>query len=138
MLLVLHAREVGDDGVALTEDLGLRHAQGVNTLANTLDDGRGRWLLGPQPNARNEYRLSAIVDGVRHELVIDRMFEDLTGAWIVDYKTSSHEGADLERFLADQQERYRAQLERYAVVSGKPTARRGLYFPLLKGWREWS
>ena len=110
----------------------------VAALANTLDDERGRWLLGPQPNARNEYRLSAVIDGVRHELVIDRMFEDLTGAWIVDYKTSSHEGADLERFLADQQERYRAQLERYAAVSGKPTARRGLYFPLLKGWREWS
>ena len=28
-------------------------------------------------------------------------------------------------------------LERYVTAFGKPEARRGLYFPLLKGWREW-
>ncbi|HEX7607231.1 MAG TPA: hypothetical protein VF348_11010, partial [Usitatibacter sp.] len=102
------------------------------------EDPRGCWLLGPQRNARNEYRISAVIDGTRRDLVIDRMFEDLAEAWIVDYKTSSHEGADPERFLADQEDRYRAQLERYATALGKTGAHRGLYFPLLKGWREWT
>ena len=97
-----------------------------------------KWLLGPQANARNEYRISALVDGVRRDLVIDRVFEDLAGPWIVDYKTSAHEGADLERFLAEEETRYRPQLERYAAALGKPGARRGLYFPLLKGWKEWT
>jgi ATP-dependent helicase/nuclease subunit A len=110
----------------------------VAALTGTLEDPRGRWLLGPQRNARNEYRISAVIDGTRRDLVIDRMFEDLAEAWIVDYKTSSHEGADPQRFLADQEDRYRAQLERYATALGKAGAHHGLYFPLLKGWREWT
>ena len=111
----------------------------VGALTATLEDPRGRWLLGAQPNARNEYRISTVVDGVPVMLVIDRMFEDLTGAWIVDYKTSTHEGAEVERFLDAEQHRYRAQLERYAAVAVRAGgARLGLYFPLLKGWREWS
>ena len=85
-----------------------------------------------------DYRVSAVIDGVRRDLVIDRMFEDLAETWIVDYKTSSHEGADLERFLAGEQDRYRGQLDRYAVALGKEGSRRGLYFPLLKGWRQWT
>jgi ATP-dependent exoDNAse (exonuclease V) beta subunit len=120
------------------DDLDEACARVIAALAASLDDPRGRWLLGPQRNARNEYRISTVIDGARRILVIDRLFEDLAGAWIVDYKTSSHEGADVERFLAAEEERYRAQLERYAAALGMEGARRGLYFPLLKGWREWS
>ena len=108
-------------------------------LTACLEDPRGRWLLGPQRNARNEYRLSTVSDGVRRLLVIDRMFEDDVGdTWIVDYKTSTHEGADVAAFLASEEERYREQVERYAAAAGVAGARRGLYFPLLKGWREWT
>jgi hypothetical protein len=110
----------------------------IAALGICVEDKRGKWLVGPQRNARNEYRLSTIVDGVPRMLVIDRMFEDDVGdTWIVDYKTSSHEGADLEAFLTREQERYRGQLEGYVAAVGNPKARRGLYFPLLKGWREW-
>ena len=80
-----------------------------------------------------------MIDGERRNLVIDRSFEDVDGKrWIVDYKTSSHEGADLERFLDGEQERYRgaARALRAGARAGRG-ARRGLYFPLLKGWREW-
>ena len=119
-------------------DLATASSRVIAALASALEDPRGKWLLGPQQNARNEYRISTVIDGVRHDLVIDRWFEDLAGAWIVDYKTSSHEGADPEGFLAAQEERYRPQLERYALAAGRPGARRGLYFPLLKGWREWT
>jgi len=110
----------------------------VKALCASVEDKRGKWLLGPQRNARNEYRLSTVIDGARRMLVIDRLFDDDVGdTWIVDYKTSSHEGADPEGFLAREQERYREQLERYAIAIANPRARRGLYFPLLKGWREW-
>jgi ATP-dependent exoDNAse (exonuclease V) beta subunit len=110
----------------------------VGAVAGALEDERGRWLLGPQRKARNEYRLSAIIAGVRHVLVIDRVFEDAQGQrWIVDYKTSSHEGADVERFLADEEARYREQLERYATALAAPDAKRCLYFPLLRAAREW-
>jgi hypothetical protein len=47
----------------------------------------------------------------------------------------------VEGFLDREQERYRDQLDRYAALmqaaEGQPV-RRGLYFPLLKGWREWG
>jgi superfamily I DNA/RNA helicase len=119
-------------------DLAMAAKRVIDALAGTLEDPRGKWLLGPQPGARNEYRVSTVIDGVRHDLVIDRWWEDLAGAWIVDYKTSSHQGADLESFLGGEEQRYRSQLERYAVAVGRPGARRGLYFPLLKGWREWT
>jgi len=110
----------------------------VKALGASVEDKRGKWLLGPQRNARNEYRLSTVVEGKRRMLVIDRLFEDDVGdTWIVDYKTSSHEGADTDAFLAREQERYREQLERYALAIANPRARRALYFPLLKGWREW-
>jgi ATP-dependent helicase/nuclease subunit A len=110
----------------------------IAAVAASIEDPRGRWLLGPQPSARNEYRISALVHGERRRLVIDRMFVDAEGrSWIVDYKTSSHEGADPEAFLAAEQERYRGQLEGYAAATVRGEAMLGLYFPLLKGWREW-
>ena len=111
----------------------------VAALVGALEDERGRWLLGPQREARNEHRISAVIEGRTWHLVIDRMFEDADGnAWIVDYKTSSHEGADLEGFLAREEERYAPQLARYAQACGRADARRALYFPLLRGWRVTS
>ncbi len=128
----LAARGVGEN------DLDRAVDRAAAALGLAVEDERGLWLLGPQRGARNEYRLSTVIDGAPRRLVIDRLFDGDDGrAWIVDYKTSSHEGSDPEAFLDDEQARYREQLERYASVLNKPGARRGLYFPLLKGWREW-
>jgi hypothetical protein len=55
---------------------------------------------------------------------------------VIDYKTSRHEGADTEAFMAREQERYAPQLGEYSASLGN--ARMGLYFPLLKGWRSWG
>jgi ATP-dependent exoDNAse (exonuclease V) beta subunit len=69
--------------------------------------------------------------------VIDRMFRDTSGKrWIVDFKTSRHEGGGVEAFLDEQRKRYEQQLNTYA--SAFDTANLGLYFPLLRGWREWT
>ncbi|MDA1117124.1 MAG: UvrD-helicase domain-containing protein [Proteobacteria bacterium] len=101
-------------------------------LKNALADERGRWVLGPQKMARNEYRLRSRERSFR----IDRYFEDADSKkWVVDYKASAHEGAGVEAFLDQQQLRYAAQLDAYAEALGG--AGRGLYFPLQKGWREW-
>ena len=68
--------------------------------------------------------------------VVDRIFRTAEGArWIVDYKTSRHEGTGLEEFLDEERRRYEAQLNTYA--GGFEVERLGLYFPLLRGWREW-
>ncbi|TDI81221.1 MAG: DNA helicase UvrD [Betaproteobacteria bacterium] len=114
----------------------------TTALIHTVSDTRGQWLLGPQQDAQNELRMTTIIDGELMNLVIDRTFHSMDGhRWIVDYKTSSHEGADLEFFLDREQERYRVQLNRYAALMRKiddQPIKLGLYFPLLKGWREWA
>jgi len=104
----------------------------LTALKNALADDRGRWLLGPHPVARNEHRLRTRTGSLR----IDRLIEASDGTrWVVDYKTSAHEGGNLEKFLDQQRERYAAQLDEYAQAVAARC--RGLYFPLHKGWREW-
>ena len=75
-------------------------------------------------------------------VALDRTFINENGVrWIVDYKTGTHESGDLEEFLDREQERYRKQLERYAmlmrILDNRPL-KLGLYFLFLKGWREWG
>lgn len=124
-------------------------------VRNTLDDERGRWVLTNHPEARSEWALSVVEDvGVQssgdmgvwdrevRQVVIDRTFVDGEGTrWIVDFKTGSHQGGQLETFLDNEQKRYAPQLNRYADIisrmDGRPI-RVGLYFPLLKAWREWQ
>jgi hypothetical protein len=121
------------------KELAAATARVAAGLAGSLEDPRGRWLLGPQRDSRSEYRLTALIDGARRSLVIDRTFVDSDGKrWIADYKTSSHEGTDVEGFLDRERERYQAQLKRYAqALSLRDEALLGLYFPLLGRWRQW-
>jgi ATP-dependent helicase/nuclease subunit A len=112
-------------------------------LNGVLGDPRGRWILSREHrDARSEYRLTGELDGRFVNVALDRTFVDKDGVrWIVDYKTGMHEGAELDPFLDRERERYRTQLEGYAALLGRiesrPT-RLGLYFPLLRGWREWQ
>ena len=112
-------------------------------LKSVLDDPRGRWILSREHrNARSEYRLTGAVDGGFVNVSLDRTFVDKDGVrWIVDYKIGAHGGAEPDSFLDREVDRYRTQLERYAAllarIESRPT-RLGLYFPLLRGWREWQ
>jgi ATP-dependent helicase/nuclease subunit A len=110
------------------------------TLQQTLADERGRWLLDAHEDAQSELRLTGMSkDGITN-VVVDRTFVDDQGTrWIVDYKTGGHEGGDIETFFDREEARYRPQLERYAAFLKARDGRSvklGLYFPLLKGWRE--
>ena len=113
----------------------------TTALIHAVSDTRAQWLLGPQKDAQNELRMTTLIGGELMSLVIDRTFLSMDGQrWIVDYKTSSHEGTDVEFFLDREQERYRTQLNRYAALMREIDGQQiklGLYFPLLKGWREW-
>jgi ATP-dependent helicase/nuclease subunit A len=111
-------------------------------LLRTLHDPRGRWVLEDHVDAATELPIAGLIDGSLCEVVIDRTFVDETGVrWIIDYKTSTHEGASLENFLEQQKDRYREQLERYARLMAQldhRPIRLGLYFPLLGEWLEWA
>jgi ATP-dependent exoDNAse (exonuclease V) beta subunit len=113
----------------------------VAALAGTLRDARGRWLLAAQGReAWSEMRLSGLHDGRVVNISIDRMLVDEQGdRWIIDFKTSTHEGGDREAFLELQAGRYAPQLQRYAAIAGAlwpGRMRAALYFPLLGEFRE--
>jgi ATP-dependent exoDNAse (exonuclease V) beta subunit len=107
-------------------------------LANITSDPRGQWLL--EGDGFAELALTGVVDNTVESGVIDRVRVDDDGThWIVDYKSSTHEGGGLQDFLDAEARRYRDQLARYAdlyrAYSGKD-ARCALYFPLLQAFVE--
>ncbi len=158
-LLAELAGAVLPDGDRLPEALvaraeGLLHSQGLakgawhsaraavlEAVARTLRDPDGRWILGSHAEARTEYAVSAFDGQAIRTARVDRTFVDAEGVrWIVDYKTSRHEGSDREGFLAREQERYREQLTQYGrlfhAFDGRPVEL-GIYFPLLSAFRHW-
>ncbi len=117
-------------------------ARVMEAVRLSVEDQRGRWILdNTHKDSATELAVTSIVDGEIINIVIDRTFIDEHGTrWIIDYKTSSHEGADKEKFLDNEVARYQDQLNRYRIVMMQLDARPikcGLYFPLLGGWREW-
>tara|TARA_R110002096_G_scaffold172484_11_gene346232 strand:- start:6097 stop:9492 length:3396 start_codon:yes stop_codon:yes gene_type:complete len=115
----------------------------INALSNMINDERGQWILSKEHKQRqNEYPISGIVNEKLTNAILDRTFVDEKGTrWIIDYKTSRHEGANLNTFLNHEQERYQEQLEKYGTLMkqlGEENIKLGLYFPLLQGWREWE
>jgi hypothetical protein len=127
-------------GVPVSEQLQ-GQALILEALERTLADPRGRWLLsGSHAQARSEWRLTGMHEGRIVNVVFDRMLLDEHGQrWVVDYKTSRHEGGAIEGFIASELERYRGQMRRYAALAaglGSEPVRAALYFPLLGVFRE--
>lgn len=115
----------------------------ISALENMLKDERGKWILSDKHLDRNnEYAISGVINGKITNSIIDRTFVDKKGIrWIIDYKVSRHDGVGLSTFLDREKERYKDQLEKYALLMtnlGEKNIRLGLYFPLLQGWREWK
>jgi len=113
----------------------------LTALGATLEDPKGRWLFdSSHSEAHSELTLSGVRGAQIVNVVIDRTFVTEDGTrWVVDFKTSPHEGGDLAAFLDSEAVRYTAQLTRYAHLArqlGPQPVRAGLYFPLLAAWRE--
>lgn len=118
-------------------------AQLANALKKLWEDEKGRWILsGQHADAHCEWALSGLREAGIDHIVMDRAFVDAAGIrWIIDYKTGTHMGGDIEAFLSREQQRYRPQLERYAGLvqqMEQRAIRLGLYFPMIGAWREWA
>ncbi|MEO8188532.1 MAG: 3'-5' exonuclease, partial [Burkholderiaceae bacterium] len=130
-------RELAATGIG-GDELKAACTRVAQALTSALSEPRARWVLGPHEGARSELRLTLRTEGAAKRIVLDRTFVDDQGVrWIVDYKTGTHEGADVEGFLDRERLRYTDQLELYAQALGG-AAQLGLYFPLINGWREWK
>ncbi len=102
----------------------------VKTMIDkVLLDARGQWILSPHAEAKNEFAISAIIEGKVENLIIDRTFVDNGIRWIIDYKTTT--------FLSE--EKYREKMQQYyqamQLMDNRPI-RMGLYFPALLEWKE--
>ncbi len=118
-------------------------ARVAEALLAVISDPRGRWILGSgYRDDFREYALSGQWQGEMWRVVFDRSFIDAAGVrWVIDYKTSQHQGSGVEEFLDREVLRYTPQLERYARLAkklGPEPVRLGLYFPLMRAWREWG
>jgi ATP-dependent helicase/nuclease subunit A len=123
-------------------------ARVVEALTAVHRDPRGRWILQRSREDVREHALSGPSQGESRSrgevvrVVFDRSFIDEQGIrWVIDYKTSQHSGGNLEEFLDREVERYRPQLQRYGMLAkrmGSEPVRLGLYFPLMRAWREWA
>jgi ATP-dependent helicase/nuclease subunit A len=127
-------------GVSQT-DLDFATTRTLRALESTLNDERGRWILERRQTDHREYAITGIVNGSPIRGVVDCTFIDQGTRWIIDFKTSYHEGTGMEAFLDNERLRYEAQLGRYATLLrnlGPEPVKLGLYFPLLQAWREWD
>jgi ATP-dependent exoDNAse (exonuclease V) beta subunit len=127
-------------GVA-APDLSAATARIHDALQRTLGDARGQWLLSDQHReAHSEWRLSGRHEGRIINVIFDRMLVDDTGQrWVIDYKTSTHEGGSIDTFIEREAQRYQAQMQRYAGLAAHIDGARvriALYFPLLGVFRE--
>jgi len=109
-----------------------------DALEGILGDERGRWALEGDGHA--ELGLTGVYDGQIESVVLDRVRVDDDGThWIIDYKTSTHEGGNLQGFLDAEIARYTPQLHKYAAIYSAWAGVRprcALYFPLLRKFVE--
>jgi len=119
-------------------------ARTTTAVSNTLTDEDGQWIVSRQhQQAQSEFALTAVLDGVAQQLVVDRSFVDEADVrWIIDYKTSRHTGSDIDAFIASEKDRYYDQMARYgrafSILDENRKIRLGLYFPLLKRFVHWE
>lgn len=124
-------------------ELDVAVARVESALRRTANDERGRWILdAAHLDAHSEFALSGMHEGKVVQVIIDRSFVAVDGTrWVIDFKTSAHEGGGLARFLDEQMSRYAPQMSLYTALArrlGPQPVRAALYFPLLGEFREWS
>jgi ATP-dependent exoDNAse (exonuclease V) beta subunit len=104
-------------------------------LKQTISDDTGRWLLTGGAGALSEYRLRVHTASGQRTRVVDRVLRDKTGQlWVIDFKTSRHEGTGTATFLARERERYANQLLSYRAALRAD--RIALYYPLIPAITE--
>lgn len=113
----------------------------IDALTRTAADERGRWIFSREHRQpQSELALTGLADGRLTNVIIDRSFVDSAGTrWVIDFKTSRHQGGGLEEFLDREMQRYEGQLRRYVELArglGPNPVRAALYFPLLGAFRE--
>ena len=104
------------------------------TITNIIEDSANHeYILG---RGYSELPITGLWNDERHSIIIDKIYiDDQDQHWVIDYKTSTHEGGRLSDFVTSEIERYSDQLNKYAKIyenfsECKPKV--ALYFPNFK------
>ena len=104
------------------------------TITNIIEDRvNHEYILG---RGYSELPITGLWNDERHSIIIDKIYiDDQDQHWVIDYKTSTHEGGRLSDFVTSEIERYSDQLNKYAKIyenfsECKPKV--ALYFPNFK------
>jgi ATP-dependent exoDNAse (exonuclease V) beta subunit len=134
------ARELTLLGVETAERAGAAQRV-VAALSRSLSDRHGRFLLGPHEEARSELRLTVRAGAALEHIRLDRTFVAEGKRWIVDFKTSQHEGGGQNGFLDSEIARYAPHGSSATPLPSRQARSRpvqlALYFPLLGELRAW-
>ncbi|NNJ72670.1 MAG: hypothetical protein HKP09_05765, partial [Enterobacterales bacterium] len=134
-------QQLQQSGVTETES-DVASSEVVEHLQQTLSCDMGQFILGQHTSADSELALERNEDRQVRYYVIDRTFIDADGTrWIVDYKTSYHEGAGRDDFLKEQRKKYNEQLENYAslfaAIESRPI-KLMIYFTRYQKYELWD
>lgn len=123
-----------------------RLAAGLKRLQKAIEkmqiDPHAKFLFANHHDEQNELALTRFSNGQLSSYKIDRTFVDSHNTrWIVDYKTTTTERADVAAFVDEQiAERHRPQLDNYGQLMRELDSRPiklAVYFPLLGELRSW-
>lgn len=115
----------------------------LSAVQNMQEDSNAHFIFDDYADAKNEYAITTLENGVVKNYRLDRTFVDHKGTrWIVDYKSTTTNNEDVTLFVDQQvKERHAAQLEKYGELMSKIDSRPiklAVYFPLLKQLRSWD
>ncbi|MEO0423704.1 MAG: UvrD-helicase domain-containing protein [Pseudomonadota bacterium] len=113
----------------------------LTAIRATLEDTQGRWALGEQGSqVQAGWGLSGWLEGRAVSARVDLSFLVGDVRWLVELRTSEHQGGGVEQFLQAEARNVGRELQlamRLAeMLETEREHRAGVYFPMLGEWRE--
>lgn len=122
-----------------SDDLEYTKKQIELVLNNILTDPRAQWILKKHQDHRNEFAISAVHNNQLEQYKIDRTFIDQNKRWIIDYKTTTFGGENIEKFITQEKAKHQQQLINYQQLLRQLYSEKiscGLYYPTIPLWIE--
>ncbi len=115
--------------------------QAMRAIRATLGDPQGRWALGEKgEDVQAGWAVSGWLDGRPVSARVDLSFVAGNVRWLIELRTSEHQGGGLEDFIRAETDvvgrELNLALRLGALLDTERRHRAGVYFPLLGVWRE--
>ena len=106
---------------------------------NILTDPRAQWILKNHQDHHSEFAISTTQNNQLKQYIIDRTFIDQNKRWVIDYKTTTFSGENIEKFIDQEKANHQQQLINYQHLLMQICSEEiscGLYYPTIPLWIE--